>query len=196
MSEIFTIRKNSEGIYKEKGSKFISYLYPIKSEDDVKYCLSKLKEEHSKARHHCYAFRLGAKGDLERANDDGEPNGSAGLPILNQLHSAKLTNVLLVVVRYFGGTKLGLGGLVRAYKESSKDAIENSKLHLFEELSTIILEFPIHIVGDVERIVRSENCAIVKSDYSEICQFEISCKTKDVESIKKVFGNFRKINII
>jgi len=192
---MFTVRKVSKGLYKEKGSKFISYLYPIESEKDVRNILEILRKEHSKARHHCYAFRIGGKGELERANDADEPNGSAGLPILNQLHSANLTNVLLVVVRYFGGTKLGLGGLVRAYKESAKDVVENSKLVLLEELIEINLEFPIHVVGEVERIIRSENWKLEKSDYSEICRFTVSCKLGSEEALKQMFGGLKEVKI-
>ena len=121
-----TIAAPSVGEYKEKGSKFIAYTFAVHSEAEVKAQLEGLKKEHSKARHHCYAYRLGLDGKLFRANDDGEPSGTAGRPILGQIDSFGLSNVLAVVVRYFGGTKLGTAGLKRAYKESTKAAFQQA----------------------------------------------------------------------
>ena len=116
-----TIKSPVENILlKEKGSKFIGFAFPVDDEEDLKKSLQKIREEHPKATHHCYAFRLGMKGENYRANDDGEPSGSAGLPIYNQLLAHDITNVLVIVVRYYGGTKLGVSGLVKTYNESAK----------------------------------------------------------------------------
>lgn len=123
-----TISKVNEGIYKEKGSKFTCHLFPLEDEYDVEIHLNTVKSMHPKARHHCYAFRMGLEGKHFRFNDDGEPSGTAGKPILGQLRSFEVTNVLAVVVRYFGGTKLGVSGLINAYRESTRAALENSEL--------------------------------------------------------------------
>jgi len=134
--EYQTIEKPIENVLvKEKGSKFIGFAYPILSENDYKEKLNKIKESHPKATHHCYAFRLELNGENYRINDDGEPSGSAGLPIYNQLLAHDVTNVLLIIVRYFGGTKLGVGGLVKTYKESAKATLEEAKI-ITKELET------------------------------------------------------------
>ncbi|MGV8915256.1 MAG: IMPACT family protein [Kaistella sp.] len=132
-------------LLKEKGSKFIGFAFPVNNEVEVKECLEKLRSEHPKATHHCYAFRLGMEGEIYRANDDGEPNGSAGLPIYNQLLANEVTNVLLIVVRYYGGTKLGVSGLVKAYKESAKMTLEEA------EIITKDLESEMEILFDFEK---------------------------------------------
>lgn len=122
-----SISEPSEGIFKDRGSKFLAYAFPIKSESDVKGHLSKIKKDHHSASHYCYAFRLGADKLSFRANDDGEPSGTAGKPILGQIQSADLTNVLIIVVRYFGGSLLGTAGLIHAYREAAHQAIEAAK---------------------------------------------------------------------
>ena len=124
-------------LLKEKGSKFIGFAYPINNEEDIKQYLQKIYDNHPKATHHCYAYRLGINGENYRANDDGEPSGSAGLPIYNQLLAHDITNVLVVIVRYFGGTKLGVGGLVKTYKESAKLTLENTEI-IVKELETMV----------------------------------------------------------
>src|SRR5690606_13293262 len=133
-----TLEKPLEKILcKEKGSKFIGFAYPINNEEELKNILEKIRAEHPKATHHCYAYRMGLSGENYRANDDGEPSGSAGLPIYNQLLANEITNVIVIVVRYYGGTKLGVSGLVKMYKESAKMTLE--------EANTIIKELEIDI---------------------------------------------------
>jgi uncharacterized YigZ family protein len=122
-----TIAATSLGEFKEKGSKFLAYAYFVSNESDIKEKLDLLKKEHFKATHHCYAYRLGTDGKNYRANDDGEPSGTAGRPILGQIDSFGLTNLLIVVVRYYGGTKLGTSGLINAYRESAKEALSNAE---------------------------------------------------------------------
>lgn len=123
-----TITAASEGLFTDRGSKFIAYAFPIKSEEEIKEHLEEIKKEHWKARHHCYAWRLGTDGNTYRANDDGEPSGTAGKPILGQLDSFEITDTLVVVVRYFGGTKLGVGGLINAYKSAAIDALSKVEI--------------------------------------------------------------------
>lgn len=123
-----TIAKPSEGLYKELGSKFLAFAYPVSDEEEIKTHIENLKKKYYDARHHCYAYALGKNKEIFRANDDGEPSSSAGKPILGQLYSYDVTNVLIVVVRYFGGKKLGVGGLITAYKEASSDALKNAKI--------------------------------------------------------------------
>ena len=129
MSDIYkSISSASEGLFKDNGSRFIALAYPVESEDQVREIVASLRKEYHDARHHCYAYRIGAAGELWRANDDGEPSGSAGRPILGQIDSAGLSDILVVVVRYFGGIKLGIPGLIRAYKTSTADALANASV--------------------------------------------------------------------
>ncbi|MBR6414783.1 MAG: YigZ family protein [Bacteroidales bacterium] len=130
-----SIASNSEGLFKDNGSRFIALAYPVESEKQVKEIVDSLKKEYHDARHHCYAYRIGHKRDVFRANDDGEPSGSAGRPILGQIDSRELSDVLVVVVRYFGGIKLGIPGLIRAYKTSTADALDNATV--VEKIATV-----------------------------------------------------------
>ncbi len=160
--KFYSIDKAYEGLYKEKGSKFIAYLLPVKAELEIKAILSQLRSKHPLAVHYCYAYRLGAKGELYRANDDGEPAGTAGKPIYNQLLSKNITNCLLVVVRYYGGIKLGVSGMINAYKEASYDALSKaiiieSKIKDYFELS-----FDYASVNDVNKLLREEQGEIVE----------------------------------
>lgn len=196
MKELFTVNRFSEGLYKEKGSKFNSLLYGISGENDVKGLLAKVREEHTKARHICYAWRCGGKGDKERCFDAGEPNGSAGLPILNQLHSARLTNVLLIVVRYYGGTKLGLGPLVRAYKEAARDAISKSEIIPYEDRIVLTLEFPQVDLGKVERLIRIEKWPVEAKAFGLNCSFRISVLNANLEDVEIKLGKLPSLKII
>ena len=128
MNTFFTIASESQGMYKEKGSKFLAFAYPVSNEEEVKAKVDGLRKKYFDARHHCYAYRLGADGKRYRANDDGEPANSAGKPILGQLMAHDITNVLVVVVRYFGGILLGVGGLAQAYKQAAADALSNAEI--------------------------------------------------------------------
>lgn len=128
MNSYKTITRVSEGLYKEKGSKFISLAYPVESVEEIAEIVANLKKEYYDARHHCYAWKLGADGSKTRTVDDGEPSSTAGRPILGQITSSEITNVLIVVIRYFGGTKLGVSGLIKAYKDAAADAITNNEI--------------------------------------------------------------------
>jgi uncharacterized YigZ family protein len=180
---LYTVSKLGEGTYKDKGSKFIAYIFPLSTEEEIKDRLAELRAEHKKARHVCYAFRIGYEGELERQNYDGEPSGSAGLPILNQIHSAGLSNVGLFVVRYFGGTKLGMAGLIKAYKEASKLAISDSDKRPLIPKTLVKVNFPISSVGDVERIIYATDSNLKKSDFNNMCTFYIEVNDSSVHKL-------------
>ncbi len=194
--EIYIPVSKSEGLYKEKGSKFIAYLFPVVSDENIKNRMQEVRAEHSKARHHCYAYRLGPNGDIERANDDGEPSGSAGLPILNQIKSEELTNTLVIVVRYFGGTKLGVSGLIRAYKEATKMAASQIRKSKYIEKEFVEVEFPIGILGDVERIMARHGLTAEEASYDNLCRFRIEVISKEKEGLLADFTALKDLNLM
>ncbi|MBP6576539.1 MAG: YigZ family protein [Chryseobacterium sp.] len=184
MFEFQTIEKPIEDILmKEKGSKFIGFAFPVNSESDIKDSLNQLKSIHPKATHHCYAYRLGINGENYRANDDGEPSGSAGLPIYNQLLAHQITNVLVVVIRYYGGTKLGVGGLVKAYKESAKYTLEQAKIITKELESQIELKFKFSQQNLIFTLLNKYDAKILDFDAQEICIIKANIKTSKKENI-------------
>lgn len=152
----------SQGEYKEKGSKFLAYAYPIASLDDFEYYLEEVKSLHPKARHYCYAYRIGLKGDVFRANDDGEPSGTAGKPILGQLLSQDLSDTLVVVVRYFGGTKLGASGLIHAYKTAAFEALTVAEKKNKVLSNAFRLSFEYGEMGHILNVIKSLNLNMVK----------------------------------
>ena len=179
----------SEILFKEKASKFFAYAFPVVSEPEVESCLEDLKSKHNKAGHFCYAWQMGESYEHFRVNDDGEPSNSAGMPILGQLQNFELTNVLVVVVRYFGGTKLGVGGLIFAYKTAAKMAIENSKVIS----RTINFTFEVACEYDkmnlVMRMVKEFDLDIIKQDLKLNCKFLIGVRKKDFKSIYEKFDS-------
>lgn len=191
-----TILKSSkETLFKEKGSKFFGYAFPVFTENDVKNCLEELKKKHHSARHFCYAYQIGIEKIKFRANDDGEPNNSAGLPIYGQIQSFEVTNVLVVSVRYFGGTKLGVGGLISAYKTSAQLTLEIAKI--IEK--TIDIQFKLNFNYDmmnaVQRIIKERNITIINQKLELNCEYIISIRKKDAETIFDVFENLYKVDI-
>jgi uncharacterized YigZ family protein len=182
-------RPGSEILFKEKASKFFAYSFPILSETDVEKAIAGLKSKHSKAGHFCYAWQMGENYEHFRVNDDGEPSNSAGMPILGQLQNFEMTNTLVVVVRYFGGTKLGVGGLISAYKTSAKMALEASKIIA----KTINFEFDVICEYDkmnlVMRLVKEYNSDILSQDLKLNCKFKISVRKKDFEAVYKKFDS-------
>jgi len=181
-----TIAAPSIGEFKEKGSKFIAYAYFVSDEIEIKEKLDLLKKEHFKATHHCYAYRLGTDGKNYRANDDGEPSGTAGRPILGQIDSFGLTNLLIVVVRYYGGTKLGTSGLINAYREAAKLALENSiKIEKIIE-SQIDFSVPYLKMNEVMQFLKQYEIELITNDYSdESIHFKVSVRNKLLESLKE-----------
>jgi uncharacterized YigZ family protein len=164
-----TLIAPSESLYKVKGSKHLGYAYPISSEEDVKPLIDALKKDHFNARHHCYAYRLGADGERYRANDDGEPSGTAGKPILGQLLSFEITNVLVVVVRYFGGTKLGTSGLIDAYKTAAKMAIEEGTIVEKKVMKTFEIQFPYAAMGAVMSVFKAQALEMLHHSFDSRC---------------------------
>jgi uncharacterized YigZ family protein len=186
---------SEEVLFKEKNSKFFGYCFPVQSEDEVKEILEKVKKEHYSARHWCYAFQIGTEQIHYRANDDGEPSGSAGLPIYGQIQSFEITNILIVVVRYFGGVKLGVGGLVSAYKETAKMALENSEI----VEKTIDIRYRITFgykdMNRVMRVIKEKNLTVTGQKLEMDCQIEISVRKKDAPIIFSIFEAMYEVSI-
>jgi uncharacterized YigZ family protein len=173
-----TILQPSEGFYKEKGSKFLGFAFPVQSETAVKEQLLALRKKYYDARHHCYAYILGENGATYRAVDDGEPNHSAGDPILGQIRSKNLTNALVVVVRYFGGTKLGVGGLVSAYKTAAEDALNHAIVIEKEVTRTLQIEYPYTSTPEVMKLVKDFELEITDQHFQEHCMLVATLKVK------------------
>ncbi len=179
------LSKVGEGFYKEKGSKFISKAFLVENEEQVKNKLEELRKEYFDARHHCYAYILGLQQEVSRANDDGEPGHSAGDPILGQIRSSGLTNTLIVVIRYFGGTKLGVSGLITAYKTAASLSIDNSSIEEKYILREIRMAFPYESTNQVMRLVSDFEIGIISQDYLEVCTLKGSVKIPQVETLNK-----------
>jgi uncharacterized YigZ family protein len=178
-----TIEKPAEGIYKDRGSKFLALVFPVKNEGEIKEHLQQLRKEHPGANHHCYAFRLGADKLLFRSNDDGEPSGTAGKPILGQIQSHDLTNILIVVVRYFGGSLLGVPGLIAAYRGAAADAISNAKIVEMQIMEVYELHFPYAAMNDVMKILKDENLQQWDQDFQLDCKLKFSVRKNDADKV-------------
>jgi uncharacterized YigZ family protein len=175
MDDFFlTIEKNGRSVFKDRGSRFLGFAWAISSEEEVKEILETIKNNYHDARHHCYAYRLGEKGESFRANDDGEPSGSAGKPILNQIIGRGLTNVLVVVIRYFGGTLLGVGGLINAYRSAASDALDNSHIKKKYMEDIFLIEFDYSQTNEVSRLLNDLRVRILNQTFTEKCFFKIS----------------------
>jgi len=173
-----TIAAPSQGLYKEKGSKFIALAYPVYSEEEVKELLAELRRQYYDARHHCYAYTLGADKSRYRANDDGEPNHSAGDPILGQIRSAGLSNILVVIVRYFGGTKLGVSGLINAYKTAAADALANARLIEKHETALLQVYFTYPQMNEVMSLVKTYDLEIKEQLFELDCRLTLEVRKK------------------
>lgn len=180
-----TIQSSATGLYKEKCSKFLSFAFPVRSDQEIKACLEKLRKEYFDAGHHCYAFRLGPDGTHFRASDDGEPNHSAGDPILGQIKSRELTNVLVVVVRYFGGIKLGVGGLVSAYKQAAEEALKACVIIEQEVRQTITLTYDYAYTPEVMRLIKDFGLKILQQEFDETYKLVVEIRLLDEEKIKE-----------
>jgi len=176
-----SVQSLSLGEYKEKGSKFLAYAIPFSTTDALKTEIEKLKKEHPKARHWCYAYRIGKEGKVFRANDDGEPSGSAGKPILGQLLSHNISDILLVVVRYFGGTKLGVPGLIHAYKTASKEALAQADIIVKTMRTSFILQAAYSEMGMVMEVLKKLHIEIEKKVFEEDMQLYFSIPNSEIE---------------
>lgn len=191
-----TITKPGEEIlFKDKNSKFYGYTFPVKTEEEAKEQLDNLRKQHHQARHWCYAWQIG-KEDLQyRANDDGEPSNSAGMPIYGQIQSFEVTNILVVVVRYFGGVKLGVGGLISAYKTAAQMALENSRIITRTIDRVFELKFDYPEMNIVMRIIKENNLNVKKQDLGLDCRICISVRKKEAEEIYNKFDGVYKVGI-
>ena len=185
-----TINAPSEGLYKEKGSKFIAFAVPVSNVEQIKTILEEKRKEHHDARHVCYAYILGVDKADYRSNDDGEPSGTAGRPILVSLLSAGVTNVLIAVVRYFGGTKLGTSGLINAYKVASADALENAEIIEKTVDEEIHISFDYLVMNDVMKIIKDVAPQVMSQQFDNNCNMVLSIRKGDapnlIERLKKV----------
>lgn len=190
-----TIEKPAIAEFKDRGSRFIAYAYPIATIDDFKLRLAELKKEHPKAVHHCFAYRLGLDGITYRVSDDGEPSGTAGRPILGQIDSKRLTNVLIVVVRYFGGTLLGVPGLIHAYKTATALALETVPIVQKPVLVNYRLQFDYTQMNEVMRIVKQYDCVVLKQEMQLFCLLEIGVPRNRLEEVLNKLKDLRGVEV-
>ncbi len=187
-----TITSSSQGIYKDKGSRFISIAIPVSDQEEIKPIIEKIKKEHHEARHHCYAYMIGHERLAWRVNDDGEPSGTAGRPILGQINSYGLTNIIIVVSRYFGGTLLGVSGLINAYRSAAASAIENAEIIEKTLQEYYEITYPYISMNDVMRILKEENVGQSEQSFDLECRillnFRISVKEKILNRLSRIEG--------
>lgn len=191
-----TIKSVSKGIYKEKGSRFISIAFPVSSETEVKQILTDIRKEYHDARHHCYAYFLGSKAEIWRANDDGEPSGTGGKPILGQMKSLGLTNVLIVVTRYFGGTLLGTSGLINAYRSAAESALSSATIaeRIIEQ--KCVVTFPYSALNDVMKIIKEEDINQSDHSFDLTCRMVITYRVSKAGEIKERLGKIEGLEIV
>lgn len=188
-----TIADNGVSEFRDRGSRFIAYAYPMANKESFKSILHQLKKEHPKAVHHCFAYRMGISGDHFRSSDDGEPSGTAGKPILGQIDSRQLTDILIVVVRYFGGTLLGVPGLINAYKTVAAQVIE--KLTIIEKpiLVNYTLEFDYTIMNEVMRVIKQYNCQVREQELQLFCRLRLGVPVKTEMECLNTFEDIRSL---
>lgn len=192
ITSFHTINDPSAGEYKEKGSKFIALAFPVTSEDDVKARLAEVRKKYFDARHHCYAYVIGSTKNKFRAYDDGEPNHSAGDPILGQIRAKNLINVLVIVVRYFGGTKLGVGGLVTAYKTAAEEALDRASIVEQQITVMLVFEFDYHVTPAIMKLIKDFDLRIINQEFGEAC----TIKTEVLLSLKdSLLERIRLLNV-
>jgi len=193
-----TIKAFSQGMYKEKGSRFIALAYPVSTQEAIKNILDSVRKEHHSARHHCFAWVLGKKRETFRISDDGEPSGSAGRPIMGQINSSELTDILIVVVRYFGGKLLGVSGLINAYRSAAESAINNSEIVELIIQDYFELVFPYSSINDVMKVIKDEDISQSKQKFEIECKmtinFRSSARERILNSLSRINGlKFRHI---
>jgi len=195
IDEYLTISEPSQGLFKDRGSKFLAFAYPVTNEQEIKQIQEQLRSEYHDARHHCYAYMLGPEKLVYRANDDGEPSSTAGKPILGQIRSFDLTNILIVVIRYFGGTKLGVSGLIHAYKTASEEALKSANIikKTLHDIYELKFEYP--VMNDVMRILKEENIEQVDQKFELSCSVWISLRKADTEKVLSKFDRVEKLKI-
>jgi len=196
MEDIYkTVKGVSEGFYKEKGSKFIARAYHVESEEEVKEILQSLRKEFYDARHHCYAWRIDVRNEKTRSNDDGEPSGTAGKPILNQLFSFELFDVLVVVIRYFGGTKLGVSGLINAYKTATRESLVNDNIFEKEVRDTYQVGFDYLVMNSVMRAIKEEGLVIKEQQFDNYCNITLEIRLSTVDKSTNRLNKIRGVKL-
>ncbi len=197
MSQEFynTIAQPVVAEFKDRGSQFLAYAYPLSSVEEFKLKLKALKEEHHKAVHHCFAYRLGVDGNTFRVSDDGEPSGSAGRPILGQIDSKELTNVLIVVVRYFGGTLLGVPGLINAYKTAAALALQTTPILQKQIEVNYFLHFDYTRMNDVMMVIKQYNCTVIKQEMNLFCDVEIGIPKNRLDEVLYKFKDLHTVEM-
>ncbi|KEO74652.1 YigZ family protein [Anditalea andensis] len=197
MNDTFlTLKEASEGLYKEKGSKFLAFAFPVSDDHEIKEKLDTLRKKYYDARHHCYAYMLGKDKENYRTNDDGEPNHSAGDPILGQIRSKDLTNVLIVVVRYFGGTKLGVGGLINAYKTAAAEAIQANEIITEMVTKNIRFTFDYLDMNEVMRLIKEYDLEIKKQEFDNTCTMTIRVREANFDKFMERLIEISSANIL
>jgi len=191
-----TIKHEGEGTYKEKGSKFLAFSFPVKNEEEIRKKTTDLKKKFYDARHHCYAYILGTRGEIFRTNDDGEPSHSAGDPILAAIRSRKITNALVVVVRYFGGTKLGVGGLIQAYRTSAEQALDSAGIIREDILQEFTVTFSYANTGEVMSLVNRVGATILEQEFKEECQLKLEIKLDAADGLREKLHEMKSQKII
>lgn len=194
--EYRTLKGPSEGLYKEKGSKFIAHAIPVSSLEEVKLNLERLRKIYHDARHHCYAYRIGEEPGETRYNDDGEPSGTAGKPIFGQIQSYDLTNVLIVVVRYFGGIKLGTGGLMQAYKTASKDAIENGSIVMKTWMNILSIGFKYEQMNEIMHMIKEEDLHPKSQEFDLKCHIVLEIRKGKTEEFMQKISSAGMVEVI
>jgi uncharacterized YigZ family protein len=190
-----TIQNISEGSYKDKGSKFIAIAFPVESEEEVKHRQSEIRKQFHDARHHCYAYAIGQNHEHYRINDDGEPSGTAGKPIYGQIQSFEITNVLIIVVRYFGGTKLGVRGLINAYRAATKEALENNVIIEKYLYNTYRIYFEYIEMNNVMRIIKELNLSQSNHNFEEKCTLEFTVRQSTAEEAVSAFSFLNNVKV-
>lgn len=191
-----TLAGESNGLFKDRNSKFLYYAFPVRSEEEVKERQAELKKKYYDARHHCYAFVIGRDGDFFRASDDGEPNHTAGDPILGQIRSHNLTNTLIIVVRYFGGTKLGVSGLINAYKTSASMAIEENEIIEEQVKERVSIHFPYPVMNDVMKLVKQYELEILDQEMTLDCKMTLEFREKLKETVLETLEDIQDLKIL
>lgn len=191
-----TIAGTASGIYKEKGSKFLAFAYHVEKEEDAKQIIDNLRKEYYDARHHCYAYIIGKDKSCTRVNDDGEPSGTAGKPIFNQLQSYDLTNILLIVIRYFGGIKLGVSGLINAYKLAARNAIESSEIKELTINEFYQVCFPFEMINDAMKIAKEYNLQISETNFENEASFTFKVRKSSSEKVVSKFKSIYRFQVI
>jgi len=190
-----TISENAEGIFRDKGSKFIAFAFPVRSENEIKPIIATLRSEHSKARHFCYAYRLTPDRSVFRINDDGEPSGTAGRPILNCLLSEDLTNILMVVVRYFGGTLLGVPGLINAYKSASNEALKASNIITKTVNDVYEVQFEYVQMNEVMKLIKEEQLEVLNQNFDINCILKFEVRKAQLNQVLSKFDKIEGIKL-